>query len=97
MENPAEKVLIKTSIIGKLNKKGFTLIELMLVIMVVGVILFLAVPATRDVLTTDKLKKASRQLIGRKENYGSKLSAINSTIFLILICPPVFSGLLPPT
>jgi prepilin-type N-terminal cleavage/methylation domain-containing protein len=102
MGNPEEKGKIKTSIVGKLNKKGFTLrerdpgacreyevevadnglmppsrlvkrplsqtgftlIELMLVIMVVGVILFLAVPATRDVLTTDKLKKASRQLIG---------------------------------
>ncbi len=64
MGNLEEKEKIKTSIIGKLNKKGFTLIELMLVIMVVGVILFLAVPATRDALTTDKLKKASRQLIG---------------------------------
>jgi prepilin-type N-terminal cleavage/methylation domain-containing protein len=64
MVNREEKGKIKTSIIGKLNKKGFTLIELMLVIMVLGVILFLAVPATRDVLTTDKLKSASRQLIG---------------------------------
>lgn len=37
---------------------------MMLVIMVVGVMLFLAVPATRDALTTDKIKKASRQIIG---------------------------------
>jgi len=64
MVNREEKGKIKTSIIGKLNNKGFTLIELMLVIMVLGVILFLAVPAIRDVLTTDKLKSASRQLIG---------------------------------
>jgi prepilin-type N-terminal cleavage/methylation domain-containing protein len=102
MVKSEEREKIKTSIVGKLNKKGFipsqkasdacreygvkvsanglmppsrlvkrpmsqtgfTLIELMLVIMVVGVILFLAVPAIRDVLTTDKLKKASRQVIG---------------------------------
>jgi prepilin-type N-terminal cleavage/methylation domain-containing protein len=43
---------------------GFTLVELLLVIALVGVVLFLAVPATRDTLTAGKLKKASRELIG---------------------------------
>jgi len=73
-------VLIKTSIIGKLNKQdlmkrynayrlfagssGFTLVELLLVIVLMGVILAFAVPSTRDVLTGDNLKKASRQIIG---------------------------------
>jgi len=47
-----------------LNKRGFTLLELLLVIALAGIILFLAVPSTRDVLTGDKLKKASRRLIG---------------------------------
>ncbi len=54
---------IKTSITGKVNKRGFTLIELLLVIALAGVILVLAVPSTRDVLTGDSLKKASRQFI----------------------------------
>ena len=55
---------IKTSIIGKLNKQGFTLVELLLVIVLIGVVLVLAVPSMRDTLTGDKLQKASRQLIG---------------------------------
>ncbi len=46
------------------TKKGFTLIELILVVALIGMFLVVAVPATRDVLTTDPLKKASRQLIG---------------------------------
>lgn len=47
-----------------MNKKGFTLLELLLVIVLIGVILVLAVPSTRNALTGDSLKKASRQLIG---------------------------------
>ncbi len=46
------------------ESSGFTLIELLLVIVLMGVILAIAVPSTRDVLTGDNLKKASRQLIG---------------------------------
>jgi prepilin-type N-terminal cleavage/methylation domain-containing protein len=42
---------------------GFTLVELLVVIVLAGVMLALAVPSTRDVLTGDNLKKASRQLI----------------------------------
>jgi prepilin-type N-terminal cleavage/methylation domain-containing protein len=65
-----------------MSQTGFTLIELMLVIMVVGVILFLAVPATRDVLTTDKLKKASRQLIGLERQL--RVDAVRDQIDYIL-------------
>ena len=46
---------------------GFTLVELLLVIVLMGVILALVVPSTRDVLTGDNLKKASRQLIGMEK------------------------------
>ena len=55
---------IKTSTAGNLNKQGFTLVELLLVIVLIGVILVLAVPSIRDNLTGDNLKKTSRQLIG---------------------------------
>ena len=46
---------------------GFTLVELLVVIVLMGVILAFAVPSTRDVLTGDNLKKASRQLIGMEK------------------------------
>ena len=49
------------------TNKGFTLIELMLVVALIGLFLVVAVPATRDVLTTNPLKKASRQLIGLEQ------------------------------
>ncbi|MBN1473950.1 MAG: prepilin-type N-terminal cleavage/methylation domain-containing protein [Syntrophaceae bacterium] len=65
---------MRTSITGKLTKSacarayygktGFTLVELMVVIALIGIILVLAVPTTRNALTGDGIKKASRQLIG---------------------------------
>ena len=47
-----------------MNKRGFTLVELLVVIGLIGVILALAVPTTRDMLTVNNLKKVSRQIIG---------------------------------
>ena len=47
-----------------MNKQGFTLVEVLLVIVLIGVVLVLAVPSIRDNLIGDNLKKASRQFIG---------------------------------
>lgn len=46
------------------GSSGFTLLELLVIIVLVGVIVALAVPSIRDTLTGDNLKKASRQFIG---------------------------------
>lgn len=73
---------IKTSITGKVNKRGFTLIELLLVITLMGVVLALAVPSTRDVLTGDNLKKASRQLIAMERKL--RVEAVRDQISYIL-------------
>jgi prepilin-type N-terminal cleavage/methylation domain-containing protein len=66
----------------RLSHAGFTLIELIMVIMVIGVILFVAAPAARDALTTDNLKKASRQIIGLEKDL--RVDAVRDQVDYIL-------------
>jgi general secretion pathway protein H len=46
------------------NNKGYTLIELAVVVLIIGLMLTFAVPRVRDVLREDGLKTAARQLTG---------------------------------
>ena len=46
------------------RERGYTLIELSVVVLLIGMMLFLAVPRVRDTLLNDNLKAAARSLIG---------------------------------
>ena len=61
---------------------GFTLVELLVVIVLMGVMLALAVPTARDVLTGDNLKKASRQLMGMEKKL--RVEAVRDQVDYIL-------------
>lgn len=49
---------------GRSTERGYTLIELSVVVLLVGMMLFLAVPRVRDGLLNDDLKAAARQIAG---------------------------------
>jgi general secretion pathway protein H len=58
------RVKIRTLTTGKQNKKGYTLIELAVVVLLISLMLLLAVPRVRDTLLNDSLKSAARHIIG---------------------------------
>ena len=64
------------------GSSGFTLLELLVIIVLAGVIVALAVPSKRDVLTGDSLKKASRQFIGMERKLSGE--AVRDQIDYIL-------------
>lgn len=61
---------------------GFTLVEIIIVIAIIGVVLVFAVPSTRDVLTGNNLKKASRQLLEMERKL--RVEAVRDQIDYIL-------------
>jgi len=46
------------------NKKGYTLVELIVVIVLIGLVLTLAAPRLRNALLSDNLKSAARKMMG---------------------------------
>ena len=62
---------------------GFTLVELIVVIALIGMILVLAMPTTRDAVTVNNLKKASRQFIGLERSL--RVDAVRDQVDYILL------------
>jgi general secretion pathway protein H len=46
------------------NDRGYTLIELSVVVLLIGMMLLVAVPRVRDTLLNDDLRAAARQIVG---------------------------------
>ena len=52
------------STVGKVTERGYTLIELSVVVLLIGLMLSLAVPRIRDSLLNDDLNATTRQIVG---------------------------------
>ena len=55
-----------------MTDRGYTLIELSVVILLIGVTLLIAVPRVRDTLLNDDLKATTRQLVGAARELRNK-------------------------
>ncbi len=61
-----------------MNQKGYTLIEISVVIVLVGVIFLMAIPKVRDTLSGDAMRSAARNLSGTAREL--KASAIREQV-----------------
>ncbi len=93
MENREEKVLIRISIIGKSSSlqskqvkhhsvKGFTLIELMVILIFIGIVLTLTIPRVQTGIVTDDLKSSTRKMIGLIRGLKDEAVREHKTCFL---------------
>ena len=71
-----------TSRTGILNNKGFTFIELSVVVLLIGLMMLIAVPKVRDTLFNDGLKSAAHYLVNTGDELRS--DAIRNQIDYIL-------------
>ena len=67
-----------------LDKRGYTLIELIVVVVLIGLVLTLAVPRLRNALLTDNLKGAARKMIGIINNLRNEAIREQRDYFLHL-------------
>ncbi|MBN1613887.1 MAG: prepilin-type N-terminal cleavage/methylation domain-containing protein [Deltaproteobacteria bacterium] len=66
-----------------MNNSGYTLIELIVVTVLIGIVLYLGLPALRDTLLDDSLKSASRQLVGAVRELRSE--AVREQVDYVLL------------
>ena len=71
-----------------LDRKGYTLIELIVVLLLVGMMLTLAAPRLRNALLTDDLKGVARKMIGLINNLKGKIVPDLKSNSLVLIDAP---------
>lgn len=54
-----------------MNNRGYTLIEMAVVVLLIGLMIGIAIPSVRDTLSGDSLRKAARQMIGMSRELRS--------------------------
>jgi prepilin-type N-terminal cleavage/methylation domain-containing protein len=64
------------------NEKGFTLIELTVVVLLIGIIAALTFPRFRQAVTTDTLKSSTRKLVGIIRNLRTEAVKRHDAYFL---------------
>ncbi len=65
------KVKTKTSTAGKPNNRGFTLIELCVVVVLLGTMMFIAAPRVHDAIFKDSLRQAVKQIVMKSRELRS--------------------------
>ena len=58
------KMMIRSAMLRPSDKKGYTLIELAVVVVLIGVVLLMAIPRVQDTMTQDRMRSAVRHLAG---------------------------------
>ncbi len=70
-----------------MNKKGFTVIELVVVAAIVGIVAFIAVPVIMDFVPNMKLKAAARDVYGQLQ--AARFEAIKANRTAVIIFNPL--------
>ena len=66
----------------RLNHRGFTFIEITVVIFLIGLIIGLAMPRVRDAFLTDDLRRTSRKMIGLMKELRNEAIRENQAYFM---------------
>jgi prepilin-type N-terminal cleavage/methylation domain-containing protein len=64
------RLILEKTMLG--NKKGYTFIELTVVVLLIGLMFALTIPRFRYAILTDNLKSTSRKLVGTIKNLRSQ-------------------------